>query len=259
MTDRSVSFDRAAEYYDRTRVTSQDVMTRTVELLSTELATRGRVLEVGVGTGLLAAPLKTSGVDVVGIDLSAPMLAKAAEKAGGRAPFPVARADATRVPFRDGAFGGAYLRWVLHLIPGWRSVASELVRVVRPSGVVIVNHGGFSGLFRVVLERTEEIVGRPLRPVGLAWDRWQELAEEMERRGARHRELERIVERSQERIADAVQGVRAGRYSWTWGLDDAERLRAADELGRSLGEQYGDLDAPRVEENEIVWHAYDLP
>lgn len=254
----SVRFDRAAEYYDRTRVTSDAAMTRTIEVLGAELAHRGLVLEVGVGTGLLAAPLHASGVDLVGVDLSAPMLAKLAEKSRGRTPFPVVQADATRLPFAEDAFGGAYLRWVLHLIPEWRSVVAELVRVVRPAGVVLVNHGGFSGLFRAVLEATEQIVGRQLRPIGLAWDQWRQMADEMDRHGARHRELDVIVERTEEPIGHAVDDVRAGRYSWTWGLDEHERLRAADELRRSLEDRFGDLDAPYSEEVAVVWHAYDL-
>jgi SAM-dependent methyltransferase len=252
----SVRFDRAAEYYDRTRVTSEDAMARTVELLSAELGGRGRVLEIGVGTGLLALPLHSAGVDVVGVDLSSPMLAKLREKEGT---FRVAHTDATRLPFRDDAFGAAYLRWVLHLIPDWRSVAHEVVRVVRPSGVVLVNHGGFAGSFRLVLERTEEIIGRPLRPVGLPWDRWEELAAEMRALGAVHRTLESIVERSEEPLRSAVDGIGANRYSWTWGMTDAERTRAADELGRWLEARFGDLDAPYVEDVEVVWHAYDLP
>ena len=53
----SIRFDRAAEFYDSSRAISPEAMERTVELLAGELRGRGRVLEVGVGTGLLALPL----------------------------------------------------------------------------------------------------------------------------------------------------------------------------------------------------------
>src|ERR671934_67280 len=61
--NESIAFDRAAEYYDRSRSISDEAMAATVELLSAELGGRGRVLEVGVGTGLLALPLCRAGLD----------------------------------------------------------------------------------------------------------------------------------------------------------------------------------------------------
>ena len=53
---------------------------------------------------------------MVGLDLSGQMLGKIVEKAGGRIPFPLVMAGATRLPFGDDRFGGAYARHVLHLI-----------------------------------------------------------------------------------------------------------------------------------------------
>ena len=55
-----------------------------VDLLA-ELAGAGRVLELGIGSGLLALPLAARGVDISGIDLSPAMVAKLREKPGGAA------------------------------------------------------------------------------------------------------------------------------------------------------------------------------
>ncbi|HEX9717352.1 MAG TPA: hypothetical protein VGA93_05350 [Actinomycetota bacterium] len=44
-------------------------------LLAGELPGRGRVLEVGVGTGQIAPPLAEAGVPMAGLDLSMPMVA----------------------------------------------------------------------------------------------------------------------------------------------------------------------------------------
>src|SRR3712207_2146053 len=128
MGEGSIAFDRAAEFYDRTRFVDDAAMSRNVQILRAELRDRGRVLEVGVGTGLLALPLHSAGVDVHGLDLSAPMVAKIREKGGGTIGFPVVLGDATRQPFADDAFGGAYLRWVLHLVPNWRDLLGEVRR-----------------------------------------------------------------------------------------------------------------------------------
>ena len=65
------------------------------------------MLEVGVGTGLLALRLHEAGIAVSGLDLSAPMLAKLVEKAGGTPPFPLVLGDATSMPFVQGAVGAA--------------------------------------------------------------------------------------------------------------------------------------------------------
>lgn len=81
---------------------------------------RGPVLELGCGTGRVSVPLVRAGVDLVGIDRSAPMLARAAARlargaarrgrssASRRAPAParltLARGDIRALPFRSGAF-----------------------------------------------------------------------------------------------------------------------------------------------------------
>ena len=79
---------------------------------------------------------------MAGVDVSARMVGRLLEKAGGSAPFPVALADATRLPFRDGALGAALCVHVLHLIPQWQAAVDELLRVVRPGGVLLVDLGG---------------------------------------------------------------------------------------------------------------------
>jgi cyclopropane fatty-acyl-phospholipid synthase-like methyltransferase len=48
-----------------------------------QLAGGGRALELGIGTGRVALPLAARGVEVAGLDVSAPMVAKMQEKPGG--------------------------------------------------------------------------------------------------------------------------------------------------------------------------------
>jgi SAM-dependent methyltransferase len=254
----SIAFDRAAEFYDRTRAISDASMARTIELLGSELSERGRVLEVGCGTGLLALPLHEAGIDVAGADLSRAMLGKLVEKAGGTSPFPLVLADATRLPFADGAFGAAYLRWVLHLVPDWRGVLAEAVRAVRPGGVFLVSLGAYGGPRKEIQERFAEITGVPIEPVGLHWGDYDELESEMTALGARARELPSVHEGGNETIGEFVEGIEENRYSWTWPLGDDQRLRAAADVRSWAEERFGSLDEPRPFEHGTRWLAYDL-
>ena len=128
------------------------------------------MLEVGVGTGLLALPLSERGVRVDGIDLSAPMLDRAIAKSSACATVGFTVADATRLPFVDRAFGGAFIRHVLHLVPDWRQVLSEAVRVIRPGGTLVVSITDYTGLYQEIQERfLVEAGGLPLA-VGLRPD-----------------------------------------------------------------------------------------
>lgn len=262
MTDRaetgSVPFDRAAEFYDRTRGISDEAMARTVELLARELGSAGRVLDVGVGTGLLALPLHRAGVQVVGLDLSAPMLGKLVEKAGGRAPFPLVRGDATRLPFADDAFGGAYLRWVLHLIPDWRSALAEVARTVRPEGTFLANLGAYGGERAEIQRRFSEIVGRSLDPVGLGWGDLDELDGALAALGARRRELPFVREAGEGTLVEFLDGVAENRYSWTWPIPEWERIDAHRELVSWARARFGDLERRREFEHASRWRAYDL-
>ncbi|MGE0387096.1 MAG: class I SAM-dependent methyltransferase [Gammaproteobacteria bacterium] len=72
------------------------------------LAAAGPAIELGCGTGRVTLPLARAGVDVVGVDRSAPMLAHAARRAArlkAQAPPRLVRADIRRLPFAAGTFG----------------------------------------------------------------------------------------------------------------------------------------------------------
>jgi len=76
--------DRIADVYDDIYAEvpfSGDVST-TVAFLR-DLAGDGPMLELGIGTGRVALPLREAGVDVAGIDASRAMVAKLATKPGG--------------------------------------------------------------------------------------------------------------------------------------------------------------------------------
>jgi len=102
----------------------------------------GRVLEIGVGTGInlpLYDPAKVT--EVVGIEPSAAMLEKARERireAAVKLPVRLQQASAEALPFRDASFDSIIACLVFCTIPDARRATAEMVRVLRPGGRVLV-------------------------------------------------------------------------------------------------------------------------
>jgi SAM-dependent methyltransferase len=256
----SVSFDRAAEYYDRTRHTDEASLGETLDLLDDEFRDRGRVLEIGVGTGALALPLAARGIPVTGIDLAFPMMRKLLEKASDRWPVSLAQADATRLPFRDASFAGAYARWVLHLIPGWRSAVSELCRVLAPGGTVLVEPGGYRGLWNAVMARVLQEIGPAAGPVGFDSQNGFDLLDEaFAAASAGQRDLPEISLPPGSSLSEFFDEATGKVYSWTWRVPDDELRSGLDRVRAWAAEEYGDLDAPFINDVPMAWRAYDLP
>jgi phosphatidylethanolamine/phosphatidyl-N-methylethanolamine N-methyltransferase len=112
----------------------------------------GTVLEVGVGTGL-AFGLYARNVRVTGIDVSAEMLAKAAEKVERQGLGHVAglhQMDARKLDFPDQSFDHVAAMHIMSVVPEPERVLAEMIRVCRVGGsIMIANHfarekGGWS-------------------------------------------------------------------------------------------------------------------
>lgn len=116
----------------------------------------GRVLEVGVGTGL-SLPLYKAGHRIAGIDLSPDMLQRAKEKVARenlRNVETIAEMDAANLAYKDASFDIAVAMFVMTVVPDAPRVLAEMVRVVKPGGrVVIVNHFSAAGGPRAAMER----------------------------------------------------------------------------------------------------------
>ena len=96
----------------------------------------GRCLDVAGGTGIVSAELAAVGWSVSVLDRSAGMLGEAADRLPGR----VLRADADRLPIRDGTVDLVTIIWMLNLlpVPTADAVLGEAARVLRPAGRLVV-------------------------------------------------------------------------------------------------------------------------
>jgi ubiquinone/menaquinone biosynthesis C-methylase UbiE len=102
----AAGWDAYANFYDWEN--AQTMARRDVPFWRrTAIEAGGPVLELGCGTGRVTLPLGRAGVDIVGIDLSAPMLGRArarlARMRAGRRPRLV-RGDIRALPFPDAHF-----------------------------------------------------------------------------------------------------------------------------------------------------------
>ena len=100
-----------------------------------------RVLDVGVGPGLLALQLAQAvGPEgqVVGIDVSADMLAIAAARLEGIAHVCCQRGDAEALDFPDGAFDAAVSTQVHEYVADVPRSLAELRRVLKPGGRLLI-------------------------------------------------------------------------------------------------------------------------
>ena len=251
----SIAFDQAAEYYDETRSLPPVTHAAVIDQVVGEVRSRGECIEIGVGTGRIARSLHDHGIPITGADLSQPMLRRLVANAGGQRPFPLVQADATSLPFRDASFDAAVACHVFHLIPQWRDAVAELVRVVRPGGVLLIEMGGAPGsVAKAIASRFEDEVGvGPLR-VGLT--ELSELDNALE--GFSRRDLDAIPYTAERSAADVLDLYEQNKFGITWRLDEDVRLAATAATRRWAEETYGDLTSVGMEASPIVWRVYDL-
>src|SRR3989442_1362016 len=155
----AVSFDKVAGIYDATRWSGlpPEILKKLLGAMKETLAGCRTILDVGIGTGRFAEYLNDSGFNVVGIDVSLSMMAKAREKQLQN----LVQADAHHLPFRDQSFDGAIMIHILHLVRNWAEVVGEVGRVTRNVIVADIEGGeGFSPRSRYVELRQE--MGYPL-------------------------------------------------------------------------------------------------
>lgn len=148
------AYKRWAPVYDQTfGLVAAEGRKHAVEAIN---ASQGRVLEVGVGTGL-SLPKYGKHLEIVGIDLSPEMLDKARERVDTERLDNVTglhEMDAGQLEFADGAFDTVVAMYVMTVVPEPELVMRELSRVTKVGGeVILVNHFSQDDGWRGWIER----------------------------------------------------------------------------------------------------------
>jgi ubiquinone/menaquinone biosynthesis C-methylase UbiE len=127
-------YDHIADHYDETRGGEPRGDEYAADIDAQFPPGEGPILEIGVGTGVVALGLRRRGRRVIGLDLSSPMLERARTRLG---PV-VVRSDALQMSIATASVAHAVSVWVVHSVSDPVQLFREAARVMRPEGRYVV-------------------------------------------------------------------------------------------------------------------------
>jgi ubiquinone/menaquinone biosynthesis C-methylase UbiE len=105
-------------------------------------AAAGRVLEIGIGSGLNLPMYGGAVTSVIGLEPSSELLRMARVRARAAAPIALLDASAEMIPLDAGSIDTVVTTWTLCTIPNAAQALTEMRRVLRPGGALLfVEHG----------------------------------------------------------------------------------------------------------------------
>jgi phosphatidylethanolamine/phosphatidyl-N-methylethanolamine N-methyltransferase len=137
----------------------------------------GRVLEVGVGTGI-SLPMYAPHVRIFGTDISEAMLAKARERVAQRKLKNVeglAVMDAEKLEFADDSLDVVMAQYVVTAVPNPEKALDEFARVLRPGGelIILTRVSADDGMRRFIEQKLQPVVRHlGFRTAEFAWSRY---------------------------------------------------------------------------------------
>jgi phosphatidylethanolamine/phosphatidyl-N-methylethanolamine N-methyltransferase len=140
----------------------------------------GRILEVGVGTGISLPDYSTRN-RLCGVDISEPMLRKAKERVAELGLSNVEGLwvmDAEHLSFPDASFDVVVAQYVITTVPDPEATLDEFARILKPGGeIVLVSRVGAEAGLRRALERWFAPAARKLGwRTEFSWERYERWA-----------------------------------------------------------------------------------
>src|ERR1700749_63739 len=154
----------------------------------------GRVLEVGVGTGI-SLPLYAPHLRIVGTDISEAMLDKAKARVTEQKLSNVeglAVMDAEKLEFADDSFDVVMAQYVVPAVPNPEAALDEFARVLRPGGelIILTRVSADDGMRRFIEQRLQPVVRHlGFRTAEFAWSRYAQWLSGARGRGLVERRL----------------------------------------------------------------------
>lgn len=244
----SISFDRAADFYDQTRDFPEPVATQGIQAILDATGTSARILDAGTGTGRVSVPLLKRSANLFGIDLSTKMMSLMRRK------FPSARltqADVSKLPFGEKTFDAVLTCHVMHLVGPWREALLEFRRVLRPNGVYINAHTERVGesvheqVRSYWRNRVEQYSIKSQRPG--AKDE-KELHEALTSMGAEITQVEVVRYPRSYVVRESIEEIAGRTHSHTWDVPDDVLEKSLEALKSWALQEFVDLDKVYAEQ-----------
>lgn len=233
---RYLSFDAVADDYDQTRPIPPGIAEAVARLCASaaHLEAGGLLLDAGVGTGRFGVSLAARHAgQVVGVDVSLPMMQRARAKASLHA-LPLLQADLQRLPFHAGAFHGVLAVHILHLLEGWKLVLQEFRRVLVPRHGVLLLGTEQGGRSLIVDHYYARARAQGLLQSSLGAPGHDSLLALLRRGGARTDALSApdLSWQRQVSVAQTLRALSRRTYSQMWPIpDDAHNKLMRDAVG----------------------------
>ena len=153
------TYDRWAPVYDLVFGSVFETARRATITACEEVG--GRVLEVGVGTGI-SLPYYSNRCTIVGVDISSAMLEVASQRVSDLRMTNVeqlAIMDVQDLAFDDASFDVVTAQYVVNTVPDPEAALNEFMRVLKPGGeLIVVNRVGAERGARLKVEKLLEPV-----------------------------------------------------------------------------------------------------
>jgi SAM-dependent methyltransferase len=133
----AMAFDNTAAQFEQAPVQSDPVrLARLVRVA--DMPAGGRILDAGCGPGLVAESLLQAGHRVMGVDLSAEMIARSRKRCAAYGERAVFEQKSLFAPSLTGPFDGAISRFVLHHTQDPLAFIRRQMELLIPGGVLVL-------------------------------------------------------------------------------------------------------------------------
>lgn len=138
MKSSKIYFADVAEQWDNMRSGYFTAAMRDAAIAKANLPQRAVVADVGTGTGFVLQGLLGKAAELTGFDESAEMLRIARQNFAGQANVRFLQAEGQQLPAEDNVYHAVFANMYLHHAPDPQAAISEMVRILKPGGKLVV-------------------------------------------------------------------------------------------------------------------------